>query len=60
MANTPLEIQRIVEGYYRAQDAIRYASKFVLATELISDEDYKMIWSNSLPEEQIEIVEIHR
>lgn len=46
-APTEEEINRIVDGKNHASDAADYAATVVCDVQLISDENYRMIWTNA-------------
>ena len=41
------DVNRIVTGYYTAQDAIEYAESFVLEAQENEDDDYTMVWMSA-------------
>lgn len=46
MANsTEQDIERIITGYNRANDGADYAATIVCETQLVADDNYRMIWS---------------
>lgn len=46
MANsTEQDIERIITGYNRAKDGADYAATIVCETQLVADDNYRMIWS---------------
>lgn len=50
MSDIAHDVERIIEGYYRAENAADYADSIVLATEQISGEDYRMVWTRPAAE----------
>lgn len=40
------DINRIMNGYTDAEEASNYAEALVLDDELISGDDYRMVWTN--------------
>ena len=46
MANSiESDIARIVTGYNRAKDGADYAATIVCETQLVADDNYRMVWS---------------
>lgn len=43
---TQAEINRVIDGYNQARESADYAETLVLQTEQISEDEYRMKWSN--------------
>lgn len=48
MAATQEEVDRVIAAYENAKAAKEYENSLVLDTEIISDNDYRMIWSTQI------------
>lgn len=44
-APTEAEIERVINGYNRAEAAAGYAGSIVCEMQLVEGENYKMVWS---------------
>ena len=44
--NIESDIERIVTGYNRANDGADYAATIVCETQLVAEDNYRMVWSN--------------
>ena len=42
---TQQDVDRVVAAYENDREAVQYASKYVMETEQVQSEEYRMIWS---------------
>lgn len=50
MSDIAKDVERIVEGYHRAENAADYADTIVLEAEQISDDNYRLVWTTAAAE----------